>query len=240
MVSETGSSKLTIVYDNNPFDPRLKPARGFACWIETGKTTILFDAGGDPTILMSNLSVLGLNPKQIDTIVLSHNHNDHMTGLDALLLYCPFVEVFFPAAFPYETEEHLGKCNYVVPVSKSFLITECCRTTGEMGHTVVEQSLIVQTSKGLIVVTGSAHPGICEIVQKAKMYGDVFMVVGGFDLSAKSSREIEMVVSELRQLGVQKVAPCHCTGEQAIQHFRMRFGVDFIQTGVGTVISVER
>jgi hypothetical protein len=38
---------LTIVYDNRLADARLGTAWGFACLIETGAATILFDTGGD-------------------------------------------------------------------------------------------------------------------------------------------------------------------------------------------------
>ena len=45
---------FTVVYDNNGYDPALRTAWGFSCWVETGEATILFDTGGDltpPTIV---------------------------------------------------------------------------------------------------------------------------------------------------------------------------------------------
>jgi 7,8-dihydropterin-6-yl-methyl-4-(beta-D-ribofuranosyl)aminobenzene 5'-phosphate synthase len=113
-------------------------------------------------------------------------------------------------------------------------------TTGELGTGIIEQSLAVKTDEGLVVVTGCAHPGIVEVVRKAKaLSGDeIYLVLGGFHLGGKSRRAIEGILSEFRRLGVRKVAPCHCTGEQAIKMFRQEYGEDFIQAGVGKVVRV--
>jgi 7,8-dihydropterin-6-yl-methyl-4-(beta-D-ribofuranosyl)aminobenzene 5'-phosphate synthase len=88
----------------------------------------------------------------------------------------------------------------------------------------------------LIVMTGCAHPGIVEIVRRAKAYGEVYLVMGGFHLGDKSAREVDAIIAELKRLGVRQVAPCHCTGDEAIQLFRAAFGADFIQAGAGAVI----
>jgi len=112
-------------------------------------------------------------------------------------------------------------------------IAEHIRTTGELGTAIVEQALIIETDKGLIVVTGCAHPGIVEMVQKAKSYGDVYLVMGGFHLADKSTREVEAVIAELKRSGVHQVAPSHCTGEKAIEQFKAAFGTGFIQAGAG-------
>jgi 7,8-dihydropterin-6-yl-methyl-4-(beta-D-ribofuranosyl)aminobenzene 5'-phosphate synthase len=99
---------------------------------------------------------------------------------------------------------------------------------------------MVRTDEGLVVVTGCAHPGIVEIVRRAKaLSGDPFyLVLGGFHLGGKSRREMEGILSEFRRLGVRKVAPCHCTGEQAIRMFRQEYGEDYLQAGAGRVIRV--
>ena len=45
---------------------------------------ILFDTGGTPNGLVENMLLFDLAPKDIETIVLSHGHFDHTTGLDGL------------------------------------------------------------------------------------------------------------------------------------------------------------
>jgi 7,8-dihydropterin-6-yl-methyl-4-(beta-D-ribofuranosyl)aminobenzene 5'-phosphate synthase len=231
---------LTIVYDNNPLDARLKTAWGFACLIETVKTTVLFDTGGDGPTLMGNMLALGFDPRRIDAVALSHAHGDHTGGLDALLAVHDNLTVYLPQSFPAEFKSRVSKRSAVISVSKPMTITERIRTMGEMGTSIVEQSLIVETDKGLIVITGCAHPGIVEIVRRAKTYGNVYMVLGGFHLGDKSAQEIEAIIAELKRLGVRKVAPCHCTGEAAIRQFSAAFGADFIQAGAGAIVLIEQ
>ncbi|NIV39962.1 MAG: MBL fold metallo-hydrolase, partial [Anaerolineae bacterium] len=58
---------LTIVYDNNAYDPRLKTAWGFSCLIEYRGQVILFDTGGDSPTLLANMATLGIDPSEIET-----------------------------------------------------------------------------------------------------------------------------------------------------------------------------
>jgi len=227
---------LTVVYDNNPFDSRLKTAWGFACLVETDSTTVLFDTGGDGATLMGNLAALAIDPHCIDRVVLSHYHGDHTGGSDSLLGVEGRRTVYVPRSFPSDFKARVAQRAQVVEVSEPMVIADQIRTTGEIGAAIVEQSLIVETDQGLVLVTGCAHPGIVEIVRQAKRYGDVYLVVGGLHLKDKSADEIKMVIEMLRDLGVRKVAPCHCTGEEAFRLFKAAFGAGFVPTGVGTVI----
>ena len=68
--------KIIVLYDNNPFDPRLKMNWGFSCLIQGYKKTMLFDTGGDSAVLLNNMRQLGIDPAAVDVIVLSHIHGD--------------------------------------------------------------------------------------------------------------------------------------------------------------------
>ena len=235
---------LTIVYDNNAYDPRLKTAWGFSCLIEYRGQVILFDTGGDSPTLLANMAKLGIDPGEIEAVVLSHIHGDHTSGLSGLLPMFAVagdgLTVFVPQSFPPSFKDAVRTRAQLVEVTEPRDIGEEVYTTGELGTGIIEQSLAVKTDEGLVVVTGCAHPGIVEVVRKAKaLSGDeVYLVLGGFHLGGKSQREIEGIISEFRRLGVRKVAPCHCTGEQAIRMFRQEYGEDFIQAGVGKVVRV--
>jgi 7,8-dihydropterin-6-yl-methyl-4-(beta-D-ribofuranosyl)aminobenzene 5'-phosphate synthase len=232
---------ITIVYDNNTYDPRLRTAWGFSCLIEYRGQVILFDTGGDAPKLLANMATLGIDPSEIEAVVLSHNHGDHTGGLSGLLPVAgDDLTVFVPHSFPARFKDAVRTRAQLVEVTKPREIGEEVYTTGELGTGIIEQSLVVNTDEGLVVVTGCAHPGIVEVVRKAKALSDdeVYVVLGGFHLGGKSRKEIEGIHSEFRRLGVQKVAPCHCTGEQAIRMFRQEYGGDFIQAGAGKVIRV--
>jgi 7,8-dihydropterin-6-yl-methyl-4-(beta-D-ribofuranosyl)aminobenzene 5'-phosphate synthase len=229
---------FTVVYDNNPHDPRLKTMWGFACVVETPHGVVLFDTGGDGGILLANLEALGLDPRRIQAVVLSHIHSDHVGGLEVLLRVNSELVVYLPQSFPESFIAGLAGRTRVVAVAGWQEVLEGIYTTGEMGDKVMEQSLVVETPRGLVVITGCAHPGVAMIVRRVREEGPVFLVMGGFHLEATSPAGVREVIDEFRALGVSKVAPSHCTGKEATAAFAEAFGPDFIAAGAGTVVSI--
>jgi len=229
---------LTVVYDNNAFDPRLQTAWGFACWIEVSGVTMLFDTGADGPTLLGNLAALGYDPEEIDIVVLSHAHDDHTGGLQALLAINDHITVYMPVGFPESLKARAREQGNLIEVDAPLQIAERVWSLGPMGTSPVEQSLAIQSSRGLIVVTGCAHPGIAAIVRAARDMDRIHLVLGGFHLGGKSTGEIESVITQLQDLGVEKIAPCHCTGELAIRMLAAAFGDDYIQAGAGTLLSI--
>ena len=63
--------------------------------------------------------------------------------------------------------------------------------------------------------------------------------MGGFHLGRASKGKIEGIIEDFRELGVQKVAPCHCTGDRAVGMFAAEYGEDFIKAGVGRVLDIR-
>jgi 7,8-dihydropterin-6-yl-methyl-4-(beta-D-ribofuranosyl)aminobenzene 5'-phosphate synthase len=234
--------ELKIVYDNNGFDPRLKTAWGFACYIDTGKVKILFDTGGDPNILLANMDTLGIPVHEIQTIVLSHIHGDHVGGLLGILRENSRVDIYVPASFPDDFKSRVRAYgSNLIEVHGASKICEGVMTTGELGSGIREQSLIVNSDRGLVVVTGCAHPGIANIIETAIQLTkkDVYLAVGGFHLSGATKEEILSVVEKLQSLGVSKVAPCHCSGDLARRIFKDSFGAGYKEAGAGTIIRLE-
>jgi 7,8-dihydropterin-6-yl-methyl-4-(beta-D-ribofuranosyl)aminobenzene 5'-phosphate synthase len=237
--SERCRGRLTILYDNNPYDYRLKSSWGFSCLIELDGKTILFDTGGDGEILLYNMRVLNKNPKTIDVVVLSHSHGDHTGGLWSILREKPTLKVYIPESFPQEFEQRVKKYGgEVVRVDASLEIDRGIYSAGEMDHGIKEQSLLIHTAEGMILITGCAHPGIVNILQKAKTIAkeDIYMVIGGWHLSSAGEREIKGIIEAFVRMGISKVAPCHCTGDRAMAMFKSEYGNNFIKAGVGSII----
>jgi 7,8-dihydropterin-6-yl-methyl-4-(beta-D-ribofuranosyl)aminobenzene 5'-phosphate synthase len=231
---------FTIIYDNNRYDERLRTAWGFSCLVETGGTAVLFDTGGDSPTLMGNMTKLSIDSQAIDAVVLSHAHGDHTGGLDGLLGTGIRPSVYVPSAFSTSFKNRVGAHTELVEVTGPVEILPGIHTTGEVGSGIVEQALAVETAEGLVVVTGCAHPGVVEMVRRAKESagGEVYLVMGGFHLGSASRRQVEAIITEFRDLGVQNVAPCHCTGDQARQMFAEAFGDAYIPAGVGWTTTI--
>jgi 7,8-dihydropterin-6-yl-methyl-4-(beta-D-ribofuranosyl)aminobenzene 5'-phosphate synthase len=230
---------LAIVYDNNPYDCRLKSSWGFACLIELKGKTVLFDTGGDGEILLYNMKVLSKGPTAIDAVILSHIHGDHTGGLWSLLREKPTLKIYIPESFPQAFEQRVEEYGAeVVRVDTPLEIGPGIYSTGEMDHGIKEQSLLIHASKGMILITGCAHPGILEIIKKAKTTArkDIYMVVGGWHLSWEGEMEIKGIIDAFQKMGIRKVAPCHCTGDRAVAIFRSEYGQRFIKAGAGCII----
>ena len=233
--------RITVVYNNVAHAPGLTTAWGFAAVVATGANRVLFDTGVDGPTLLANLQQLGIDPDSIDAVVLSHIHGDHTGGLDDFLARNAKVTVYlpqsFPAAFRRRVEARGARVETVVGPRRLFANLY---STGEMGSGTKEQALIVDTAAGLVVITGCAHPDIVEIARATRAYmgKDIYLLMGGFHLLGHSEHDLRATVQALRKLGVRKVAPSHCTGDQAIALFRARWGNDFIEGGCGAVIEV--
>ena len=76
--------KASIIYDNTAFRKDLRAGWGFAVLLEAKGKRILFDTGGRGSVLLSNMSKLGIAPKQIDDVFISHAHFDHIGGLSLI------------------------------------------------------------------------------------------------------------------------------------------------------------
>ena len=199
--------KITIVYDNEA-DEGLKSGWGFSCLIEA-KEKILFDTGDSGESLIYNLRQLNIQPESVAAVVISHNHWDHTGGLKEFLKLNNNVKVFRPKSF-----------------SKPAEISPGVHSTGALGTFIKEQSLVVTTGKGNLVITGCAHPGLGKIIDKANQLGEIYGVLGGFHGFSK--------LEKLRP--IKLIAPCHCT--QHKQQIRERYPAQFKEIRAGSVLEV--
>jgi len=227
---------LASVYDNYSLNPKLKTAWGFGLVIKTPFEEILFDTGGDSSVLLFNMKKMSIDPKSIDKVVISHIHGDHLGGLEGFLKENSKVKVYIPSSFPDSVRKMIKSYGAeFVDVSGPREISKFVFSTGEMYGPPEEQSLIINSRKGLVVITGCAHPGIVNIVKKAKeMFPqkNVYLVLGGFH------HPPEEVIYRLKKLEVEKVAPSHCSGDEIRELFRKEYKENFIENGVGKVIKI--
>jgi 7,8-dihydropterin-6-yl-methyl-4-(beta-D-ribofuranosyl)aminobenzene 5'-phosphate synthase len=188
------------------------------------------------------MSKLKIDPKEIDVVVLSHVHGDHVAGLASFLECNNNVTVYMPISFPQSLKDEVRIAGAKLEeVDKARELFDGVFTTGELDGGIKEQSLVLRTTNGLVVITGCAHPGVVNIAKKAGGFtGEKnFLMIGGFHLGGASPSQISHVAESLLQLGVEKVAPCHCSGDQARKMFKEYFGDGYIDCGVGKEVVIE-
>lgn len=233
--------KITIVYENTLAQPELTEGWGFSALIEYRGHTLLFDTGADGDALLNNMAALDINPLDIESVVLSHNHQDHTGGLTALLSTGVQPNLYLLPSFPASFKRSLSQATSVIETMPDQVIVEGIVTTGEMNDGIPEQAIAIEVDQGVVVLTGCAHPGIVAIIEHVKDASGkpVYLVLGGFHLKDKPAGDITTIVQAFRRLDVQRAGPCHCTGEQAIAAFADEYGDDFVPIGTGTIIEIE-
>ncbi len=233
---------MTILYDNYAATEGVEPDWGFSCLIEGMEKTILFDTGTKSEILFRNADRLKIDLNKADVIVISHNHGDHTGGLAEILDNNPEVSVYFPVSFPKDFSDGIQAKNAEpVRVSEPVEICRDAYLTGEMGDRIKEQSLILDTEKGLVIITGCSHQGIVNILERAKEIHqkDIYLVFGGFHLLRHSDAQISEIIQTFKSLGVKKCGSTHCTGDRATELFKEAYGEDFVTMGAGKVVRIS-
>lgn len=232
---------IRIVQDNYVCSDELEAAWGFAAHLTGLRETILLDTGSDGALLLGNLGKLDLDPNRIETVILSHNHADHTGGLVALLKQNANLTLYGLKSFPARFKETVrGYGVKFVDVNKPRAISGGVYSSGQMGTRVREQALIVRTERGLVVLTGCAHPGVVRMIEKVRSLHkeEILLVLGGFHLGWAQTGEIQQIIGALERLGARYVAPTHCTGDKARALFAKHFGAHYLEVGVGTTIKL--
>lgn len=212
--------KITIVYDNTVFKKGLIADLGFSCLVEVEKSPkILFDTGANGSILLDNMKSLDIDPKSIKEVFISHSHFDHIGGLSDFLRINPEVKVYLPFSCP-----ELPGMKELIKVSEPLKIRENIFSTGELQE--IEQSLIIKTDKGLVVIAGCAHSGVENILKVASQFGKVYALIGG--LHGFSQFEL------LKNLDM--ICPTHCT--QYKSKIKSLYPEKYIEGGVGKIIEI--
>jgi len=211
--------KLTIVYDNEVHQPGLEAAWGFSCLVELNGRRLLFDTGGKGELLLYNIEKLNLKPSTIQEIFISHSHWDHAGGLVDLLRLNRDAALYLPFSWPGPPEAHRA-----IRVQGPCALSPNLFSTGELPGG--EQSLVVKTGVGLVVVVGCSHPGVGAILETASQFGRVGALIGG--LHGFDDYEL------LADVGL--ICPCHCT--QHIAEIMARYPQTALAGGAGQVLEV--
>ena len=235
------NTKITIVFDNYAYLEGLPTLWGFSAFVKTDETTFLFDTGSNGRVLLENMKRLDVDLQKAEALILSHPHWDHIGGVDSVLEMHPDLRLYLPDSLSKHLIRDLEAQSLGVAVigSEPRQILPSVYSTGTMGE-IGEQSVIIDTDKGLIVITGCAHPGIEKIAARAMeiLYKPIYLLMGGFHLMYENRYRITEVIETLDTLGIQYVCPTHCSGDQAISMFREYFGDRYLQGGTGRVIDI--
>jgi 7,8-dihydropterin-6-yl-methyl-4-(beta-D-ribofuranosyl)aminobenzene 5'-phosphate synthase len=194
------------------------------------------DVHGHPHIFLDRISIAKEKDKETKRFVGIPYKQNYLEALGANFLFnSEFVEVesgmFLTGEVPRETP-------FEKPDPKLF--TE---KSGKISQDTFpdDQSLILDTEKGLVLILGCAHSGMINIIRhvihktgKEKFYA----ILGGTHLDFLTPEQLEESTRYLKTIEFEKIGVSHCTGMRAAFRLHQEFGDRFFQGCVGSVLEV--
>jgi len=101
-----------------------------------------------------------------------------------------------------------------------------------------DMSLVIDTDRGLVVVTGCGHAGIINIIDYARKKvrnAPVLAAIGGIHLYQADEEKLKWTASKMREFGVQNILGAHCTGIEATYRLRELVGLSRQTAAVAAV-----
>ncbi|HOT37217.1 MAG TPA: MBL fold metallo-hydrolase [Candidatus Latescibacteria bacterium] len=101
-------------------------------------------------------------------------------------------------------------------------------------------ALWIRTAEGTVLCAGCSHAGIVNTashVQRLTNGERIRAVIGGFHLLNAGRDRMEQTVASLRRFDIDKLVPCHCTGEHAVEALRDAFGERVMPGAAGMVLA---
>lgn len=255
-------TSITILSDNQP-GQGFESEHGLSWLVETsGNGSVLLDAGASD-LFLRNAQKMDIDLSSVEEIALSHGHWDHGNGLTFLenkRVTC-HPEVFRKrfsrdgtrsVGLSFTEEQMSGILTFRKTATPLFLndrvvfLGEIPRKyefensptyfTLDSGNPDLlpdDSALAIIHNDELIVLTGCAHSGVCNIVDYAKQVtgiAKINTVMGGFHLK-HINHQTEETISCLKSMGVSHVMPSHCTSFEVVNEFQKHWTESAITTG---------
>ena len=192
------------------------------------------------------LTASGIPIEKLSKIVISHKHWDHVNGLPIVLEKSNYMTDVFVPNFDLKFIGSQNPTGRLAGIENPVQINDFLWSKGQMKGstwigTIHEQSLAIIKNDSIYLLTGCAHPGIVQIVERTiNCHPDksIDLIIGGFHLMRQSDHYVKEVSSKLKKLRVKNIAPSHCTGKHAIKIFKEKWQENFIDFNIGNTTSI--
>ena len=104
-----------------------------------------------------------------------------------------------------------------------------------------DQTLIVNTEKGLIIILGCSHSGMINIINHIidkTGQNHIRTIIGGTQLGPASEETKEKTVQALKKFDIEKIGVSHCTGLETSMRLFQEFRDRFFFCNIGSIIDI--
>ncbi len=134
---------------------------------------------------------------------------------------------------------YLGEIPTLYEFEQKYSIGKTIINGEKKDDTINDDSAIVyKSNKGLFVITGCSHSGICNILEYAKKVCNdnrIYGVIGGFHLF-ECNKRLEETINYLKENDIQLLYPCHCVSLKAKMEMGKKLNIN--EVGVGLEINI--
>jgi 7,8-dihydropterin-6-yl-methyl-4-(beta-D-ribofuranosyl)aminobenzene 5'-phosphate synthase len=109
-----------------------------------------------------------------------------------------------------------------------------------------DMSLVFDTDKGLVVLSGCGHAGIINTFEHARSRirrAPAYAAIGGFHLFELDDGKLAWTAAKLREFGLRHLLGGHCTGIEAVYRLRQLTGLDrrtCVVSAVGSSFTLDK
>jgi 7,8-dihydropterin-6-yl-methyl-4-(beta-D-ribofuranosyl)aminobenzene 5'-phosphate synthase len=109
-----------------------------------------------------------------------------------------------------------------------------------------DQALVIDTDKGLVVMSGCGHAGIINTIDYARSFirpSPIFALLGGLHLFNANDQTLQWTGEKLKEAGLANLLGGHCTGIEAVYRLRELTGLDrktAVVSAVGSSFSIDK
>ncbi len=230
------TKEIYLICDNRPYREGMIPSWGLSVGIRDEKGWTLFDMGDDPGTFLHNFAALGGDIREVRQVIFSHLHHDHTGGLGALAGAERAIPVYLPEMISDGEEASLAKQGLMVHhVPPGGIRLEDMWLLPQSQGSPPEQLLVLESGGGIVLLTGCAHFGIENALKTVweRFRRPFELVLGGFHFAFRPFSDLKKTLDLVQTLPVKGIAPCHCTGDKAIETFARIFPDRFFRVGTG-------
>jgi 7,8-dihydropterin-6-yl-methyl-4-(beta-D-ribofuranosyl)aminobenzene 5'-phosphate synthase len=238
---------LTVLIENEANDG-LASEHGLAAGVELDGFKVLFDVGQSDAFI-ANARSLGFPITDVNGVVLSHGHYDHIGGLGGLYSLCSppiyAAEGISRDALRPVPPEAINVINEPTEIAAGVIATGPIprKTTFEPppGTVPEDQALLIEKDDTRALLVGCTHAGAINTLEfAAEITGSrsFDLVFGGFHLWTAAPEVIENTAEALGGFDIRTLALGHCTGKQAIEFFKRELAVNTVKCPAGTIFEL--